>query len=341
MSRVFQYGLVAMFLSVVLLLSMVPAGLAGPVRITLEWDPNGESDLAGYVAYWGTVSQEDEQFEGYEHSKKVGVSDNPAHSVTGLDYGVHYYFAVTAYDTDGYESGYSNEVDAIVFPYTVETIPARLKVSVDEAIYKTPETFDWLAGDLHALEAPVQQEGASGTRYVFSRWSDGGAASHEIVCPPEAQTYRAEYAAQYSLAVTQSPLSAGTVTPSGTTWWEQDEEVTVEALPNPGYTVSWSGAASGTANPVKVRMSGPKKLKANFKQSKYSLKLSLNPAASGTITKSPSRSKYVYGDIVTLTATPKTGYSFSHWSGDVSGSANPLTITVTGDLSVEAVFTQP
>jgi hypothetical protein len=33
-------------------------------------------------------------------------------------------------------------------------------------------------------------------------------------------------------------------------------------------------------------------------------------------------------------------WSFSHWSGDLSGSVNPTTIGMTGDKSVTATFTQ-
>jgi uncharacterized repeat protein (TIGR02543 family) len=45
-----------------------------------------------------------------------------------------------------------------------------------------------------------------------------------------------------------------------------------------------------------------------------------------------------YGESVTLTATPNSGYEFSSWSGDASGSTNPLTFTVTGDRTITANF---
>lgn len=45
-----------------------------------------------------------------------------------------------------------------------------------------------------------------------------------------------------------------------------------------------------------------------------------------------------YGESVTLTATPNSGYEFSSWSGDASGSTNPLTFTVTSDRTITANF---
>lgn len=41
---------------------------------------------------------------------------------------------------------------------------------------------------------------------------------------------------------------------------------------------------------------------------------------------------------VTLTATPAEGYVFSHWTGDATGTANPLTFTAEGAMSVVAHF---
>lgn len=47
-----------------------------------------------------------------------------------------------------------------------------------------------------------------------------------------------------------------------------------------------------------------------------------------------------YGESCTFTATPASGYTFSSWSGDISGSASPRTVTVTGDMTVTANFSQ-
>lgn len=44
------------------------------------------------------------------------------------------------------------------------------------------------------------------------------------------------------------------------------------------------------------------------------------------------------GTEVTLTATPAEGHVFSHWSGDASGSANPLTVTAEGAMRIQAHF---
>jgi len=60
----------------------------------------------------------------------------------------------------------------------------------------------------------------------------------------------------------------------------------------------------------------------------------------GSVSKSPSQTTYTYGSTVKLTATPSSGWSFTGWSGSVSGPSNPITVTVKGNIAVTATFTQ-
>lgn len=76
-----------------------------PGEAILTWDPNTDL-VAGYKVYFGTASRI------YEPPIDVGNQTN--YTVIGLDDGVTYYFAVTAYDYDGNESGYSNEVSKTI-----------------------------------------------------------------------------------------------------------------------------------------------------------------------------------------------------------------------------------
>ena len=69
--------------------------------VGLTWDPNSENDLAGYLVYYGTASG---------NYSETQPATTPSATVTNLNSGTTYYFAVTAYNTNGLESGYSNEV---------------------------------------------------------------------------------------------------------------------------------------------------------------------------------------------------------------------------------------
>lgn len=71
----------------------------------------------------------------------------------------------------------------------------------------------------------------------------------------------------------------------------------------------------------------------------YTLSLTASPSAGGTITASPSASSYTSGTVVTLTATPASGYTFTSWSGGASGTSASTTVTITANTSVTATFT--
>jgi uncharacterized repeat protein (TIGR02543 family) len=71
----------------------------------------------------------------------------------------------------------------------------------------------------------------------------------------------------------------------------------------------------------------------------YSLAVSVDPPGSGSVTLDPE-SPYAPGTVVTLTAEPAAGYLFDHWSGDASGTAAEVTVTMDSDKAVTAHFRQ-
>lgn len=67
--------------------------------------------------------------------------------------------------------------------------------------------------------------------------------------------------------------------------------------------------------------------------------LTTNTVGSGSVALNPPGGAYDAGTVVTLTATGSTGWAFAGWSGDLSGSVNPTTITMNGNKTVTATFT--
>ena len=61
-------------------------------------------------------------------------------------------------------------------------------------------------------------------------------------------------------------------------------------------------------------------------------------AAAGTVSRNPNQNSYVPGTPVTLTATPGPGGSFFGWSGDASGTNNPLVLVMNTHKTVTALF---
>jgi fibronectin type 3 domain-containing protein len=73
-----------------------------PGTINLAWNPNKEPDLKGYKVYYGTSSR--------RYGPGIDVGKVTSYSLTGLVTGTRYYISITAYNTKGRESSFSNEV---------------------------------------------------------------------------------------------------------------------------------------------------------------------------------------------------------------------------------------
>lgn len=77
--------------------------------VTLTWNANTESDLAGYRVYRATSS-------GTYGAPIATIQGNTtSYIATGLQFGTTYFFVVTAFDIAGNESAYSNEVSKSIF----------------------------------------------------------------------------------------------------------------------------------------------------------------------------------------------------------------------------------
>jgi len=73
---------------------------------------------------------------------------------------------------------------------------------------------------------------------------------------------------------------------------------------------------------------------------KYTLTVAVSPVGSGSVRLNNTGPSYDYGDAVQLTAVPSVGWSFVGWSGDLFGSLNPATVIITGNMVVNASFSQ-
>ncbi|KAA9339021.1 InlB B-repeat-containing protein [Adhaeribacter soli] len=111
------------------------------------------------------------------------------------------------------------------------------------------------------------------------------------------------------------------------------------------YTFAWSGVASGTYNLTAKAIDNLNAVSTSAmvtvlvapNATQYNLNITV--VGNGSVTRSPSQVSYLNGTNVTLTATGATGYRFSGWSGDASGSTNPLTLVMNSNKNITATFT--
>ena len=201
------------------------------------------------------------------------------------------------------------------------------------SVAKNPDQSTYHYGDVVTLTAtPV-------TGWAFSFWtSDLTGGANPVTITIDGNNVVTATFAQNQHPLTTHIVGSGSVTRApDQASYAFGTVVTLTAVPAPGWSFSaWSGALSGNTNPESITIDGDKVVTATFTQDEYTLRVST--VGSGSVAKNPDQSTYHYGDVVTFTATPVTGWAFSFWSGGLTGSANPATITITGNKIVTATF---
>ena len=155
-----------------------------------------------------------------------------------------------------------------------------------------------------------------------------------MVATPAASKYafQLQEGTLYSIIATPNNETMGTVTGAGS--YVEGDEVTLTATPKTGHDfVNWSNGE--TANPLVFTATEDVELTANFKTLQYTVTVGVNDETKGSVTNAGEHT-LDYGTELVLKATPAEGYRFAKWSNEKT--ANPLTITVSGDLEITALF---
>ena len=127
--------------------------------------------------------------------------------------------------------------------------------------------------------------------------------------------------------------------------YQAGDSITLTAQPVERF-IRWTEDLSGEQNPATITMYADKSITAHFRQQCFSLALNVSPDDSGLASSSPEPNcpsdpdSYIEGTQVSVAATPASGYRFSYWTGDLSGTTSPVTITIDRNLSATAHFVE-
>lgn len=149
----------------------------------MGWDANSEEDLAGYKLYYGSASR--------RYGAPIDVGNVTEYTITGLDNGVKYFIAATAYNDEGAESKFSKEL--VLDPISPEPLPLPQKaccgsikkelliesveIVVDNGEAGTSFTGVWgISTGLSPYKESSLFNWNEGTRYTFEAAIGGAAA---------------------------------------------------------------------------------------------------------------------------------------------------------------------
>jgi hypothetical protein len=149
----------------------------------------------------------------------------------------------------------------------------------------------------------------------------------------------------YTVALSAVPTAGGTVAGGGT--YYVGDNVTVTATPTVGWVFNgWfdGGILVSTNLAYNFTMpAGNRTLEARFTITTVTLTVTINPAGGGGSVQVKNGATVLtppytvnYGTVLTLTASPAG--LFMNWSGDLTGSANPGSITMAGNKAVTGNF---
>ncbi len=183
----------------------------------------------------------------------------------------------------------------------------------------------------------VQLTATPATGYHFTSWSGDltGSTNPATVIMDRNNTITANFAINTYTLTTNATNGSITKNPDQASY-DSATVVQLTAIPATGYHfTNWSGDLTSSTNPATVTMDRNKTITANFAINTYTLTVN---ATNGTVTKNPDQASYDSATVVQLSATPATGYHFTSWSGDLTGSTNPATVMMDRNKTITANF---
>jgi hypothetical protein len=234
---------------------------------------------------------------------------------------------------------YSGELTLLVKATADVEIGAALASSVltiDGKTYSSsslPQSFIWVPGSSHSIQATPTVSGTSGTQYVFDSWDNGDTSSSRTIL--NGGVYTAGYKTQYFLTVSSTYGQ-----PTGQGWYNSDSTAAisvvtpVEQAGTKRIFTNWSGDYSGDTASASVTMTKPKTVTANWNTQYYLTVTSVYGTSEGTGWYDSGSTAAI--SIDGLVEETGTRHYFAQWSGDYAGDAASDSVMMNSPKSVNA-----
>ncbi len=239
----------------------------------------------------------------------------PAHTAL-IDY--FYNSAAPIVPEDGYKIGPTVQQSG---NGTITLTPNQTTYSCGQTVTLTATpangwTFAGWSGALNSVQNPATVAAARNQIVIATFTPDTPPVTYQLTT-----TVQGNGALQRSAV---GPYAAGKV-------------ITLTVLPAEGWTfVGWAGDLAGNANPAQLTMSANRHVTAILSQNAYGL--TTQTVGDGVITRTPAGDSYPHGTQVELRVVPAEGWQFVGWSGALTGTENPVKITMNAAQQVTATL---
>jgi|GEM_PF-1492370 len=221
-----------------------------------------------------------------------------------------------------------------------ETVTLTITINGSGTTNPPAGSYTYIKGETATITATP----ASGWNFVNWTGSVNSANSATTSVTMDAsKTVTANFSQIPTVTLTMAVSGEGTVSPVvGNHVYTKGQVVDITATPASGWNfTSWSGGvASASSATTTVTMDANKTVTANFtKIQAITLTMAVN--GQGTTTPPVGAHDYSQNDVVTITATPATGWNFVNWTGPVANAySTSTTVTMDTSKTVTANFTK-
>jgi hypothetical protein len=270
-------------------------------EVTISWSPSLDPKVTGYRVYYGPPDRDSEFKADARSETKI--------TLTNLQEGGTYSFAVNTYDAASRETQHSHKITVVSIKdkntHFLPNIPSSPPISSG-----IPSPF--------AQERPFSNAAPGCDFSIFpgmhSVASGGGLGAvgilTNLICFWTAMTNVPW------VSITSNDRGSG----SGALYYM--------VKPNPS-TSSRKGTLTVAGQMFKINQAG---------RARHSLSINKIGTGTGTVSSIPVGTDFETGSVVILTAAPRANSDFAGWSGQCSGISPTCAVTITSNNLVTAIF---
>ena len=228
-----------------------------------------------------------------------------------------------------------------------------ISCSKDPIIYTLTTSANPAEGGSVSPASATYEEGQTATitaspssDYIFQSWSGatGSTNSTSVVMNSDKSVTANFVKKKYALTTTvegEGTVTEKVIKAGAATDYNSGTIVELTAVPSGEWLfVEWKGDVTGTENPTQITIDKAKSVTAVFVKKQYPLTIEIE--GEGTVAekviKAGVATDYNSGTIIELSATPKDGWRFKEWTGDLESTNNPVEITIDKAKKVKAIF---